>query len=320
MLVLIGLIVGLVLLFFGGEWLVTGAARLARSLGISPLIIGLTVVAMGTSMPELLVSLSAILRDSSDISVGNVVGSNIANIGLILGISGLIYPISIHASVLRRELPIMLVVAVAAYITFLDGEVSRLDGALLVIGLIAFILFMIYASRTEQRQRALAESTALPEDDISLSEIQRGREILRLLLGIALLIIGAQLTVDNAVQFAESIGISERIIGITLIAVGTSLPELVTSATAAFRKESDIAIGNVVGSNIFNIVAILGITALVKPIGVTAHLINIDALVMLGFSFLLIPFVANRSLGRGEGAFFLLAYLSFLIYTFAAGA
>ena len=320
MLVLIGLIVGLVLLFFGGEWLVTGASRLARSLGISPLIVGLTVVAMGTSMPELLVSLSAILRDSSDISVGNVVGSNIANIGLILGISGLIYPISIHASVLRRELPIMLVVAIAAYITFLDGEVSRFDGALLVGGLIAFILFMIYASRTEQRQRALAESTALPEDDISLSEIQRGREILRLLLGIALLIIGAQLTVDNAVQFAESIGISERIIGITLIAVGTSLPELVTSATAAFRKESDIAIGNVVGSNIFNIVAILGITALVKPIGVTAHLINIDALVMLGFSFLLIPFVANRSLGRGEGAFFLLAYLSFLIYTFAAGA
>lgn len=313
---LIGLVIGLVLLFFGGEWLVTGASRLARSLGVSTLIVGLTVVAMGTSMPELLVSLSAILRDSADISVGNIVGSNIANIGLILGISGLIYPISIHVSVLRRELPIMLVVAISAYLMFLDGEVSRVDGVILVAGLIAFILFMIYSSRKEQQiKHNIPEEEE--DDDIPVTEIQRNREIGRLLLGIVLLVIGAQLTVDNAVQFAESIGISQRIIGITLIAVGTSLPELVTSATAAFRKESDIAIGNVVGSNIFNIVAILGVTALVKPVAVSEHVINIDALVMLGFSFLLIPFVMNRKLGRREAFGFLIAYLAFVVYTFA---
>ncbi len=314
--VLIGLVIGLVLLFFGGEWLVTGASRLARSLGVSTLIVGLTVVAMGTSMPELLVSLSAILQNSADISVGNIVGSNIANIGLILGISGLIYPISIHVSVLRRELPIMLVVAISAYLMFLDGEVSRVDGVILVAGLIAFILFMIYSSRKEQQIKHNIPEEA-EDDDILVTEIQRNREIGRLLLGIVLLVIGAQVTVDNAVQFAESIGISQRIIGITLIAVGTSLPELVTSATAAFRQESDIAIGNVVGSNIFNIVAIMGVTALVKPVAVSAHVINIDSLVMLGFSFLLIPFVMSRKLGRREAFGFLIAYLAFVVYTFA---
>jgi cation:H+ antiporter len=307
---LLGLALGLVGLFLGGQWLVTGASRLARSLGISALIVGLTVVAMGTSAPELLVSIDASLRGSPDIAVGNVVGSNIANIGLILGISGLIYPISVHVGLLRREIPIMIVVTLAAFVIFLDGMVSQVEGLLLVGGLIAFLAFMVVSARKEQKV-----DHHIPEDEdiIPPASINRVRELIRLVVGLVVLIIGAQLTVDNAVVMARAWGVSELIIGVTLVAVGTSLPELVTSVMAALRKESDIAIGNVVGSNIFNVLAILGITTFIQPIPVAGQIVRFDGLVMIAFAVLLLPFVMNRRLSRREAMIFLSAYIVYII-------
>lgn len=310
MLELGGVFVGLVLLFFGGNWLVEGASRLARSLGISALVVGLTVVALGTSAPELLVSLSAALSGSSDIAVGNVVGSNIANIGLMLGVSGLIFPISVHVDLLKREIPIMLVATVVAVIMFQDGQISRVDGIILVMGLVAFISFMVVSSLRDRRIQPDPEA----EQRLRPVNVNRKREALRFLLGLVVLAIGAQVTVGNATQLARNLGVSELVIGITLISIGTSLPELVTSMIAAFSKNSDIAIGNVVGSNLFNLLAILGITSIVRPINVSPQIAGGEALMMLGFSLMLVPFVINRVLGRRESFVFLAAYVLFTIY------
>lgn len=317
MLSVLGIVAGLVALFLGGNWLVKGASRLAESLGISPLIVGLTVVAIGTSAPELLVSLSAALSGSSDIAVGNIVGSNIANIGLILGLSGLIFPISVHVNLLKREVPIMIGVALLALILFQDALVGRIDGVILLIGLTVFMAFVVILARREQ-----SETYDIPEEQVEVKpeQIQRGREAVRLVVGIIVLMIGAQLTVDNATELARSFGVSELVIGITLVAVGTSLPELVTSVTAAIRKESDIAIGNVVGSNIFNILGILGMTALVQPIAIAEQIVRVDSLVMLGFSLLLLPFVLDRKLGRIEAVVFIVAYVSFTVYAVLVSA
>jgi cation:H+ antiporter len=306
---LLGLLVGLAGLYFGGEWLVSGASRLARSLGISTLIVGLTVVAIGTSAPELLVSVSAALAESPDIAIGNVVGSNIANIGLILGISGLIFPIAVHVKLLRREIPIMIGIAIIAFFLFRDGEVSRGDGVLLLLLMVAFIAFMIVSSIREQGE----------DDEPAATDVNRPREALRLVVGIAVLMVGAQFTVENASTIARELGISEFIIGVSLVAVGTSLPELVTSVTAALRKESDIAIGNVVGSNIFNLVGILGTTAVIHPIRVASQINNFDAFVMVFFSLLLIPFAFDLTLQRREAALFITGYVAYIIYTIVSG-
>jgi cation:H+ antiporter len=308
----LGLIAGLIALFLGGEWLVKGAARLARSLGVSPMIIGLTIVAIGTSMPELLVSVGAAISGSSDLSIGNIVGSNIANIGLILGLAALIYPISVHVTLVRREIPIMILVALLAYFLFRDGLISARNGIVLLVGLVAFISFMVYSAR---RQRENNNQLSL-EDEIELQAIKRGREIIRVIAGIVILMMGAQLTVGGAVGLARALGISELVIGITLIAFGTSLPELVTTLVGALRKQSDLALGNVVGSNIINILAVLGMTAVVRPIQVSEQIVYFDGLVMLGFSLLLLPFVANRRLSRWEAAFFVIAYVVYVIALF----
>lgn len=317
MMALGGLIVGLICLFLGGDWLVRGASRLAESFGISPLVVGLTVVAIGTSAPELLVSLSAALGGSSDLAIGNVVGSNIANIGVILGISGLIFPIAVHVDLVRREIPIMIGVAVLAALLVRDASVGRGDGLLLLACLLAFMSFVVWSANRERGRHY-----AIPEESIEITPvpIHRGREALRLVVGMVVLMVGAQLTVANATTIARSVGVSELVIGITVVAIGTSLPELVTSITAAVRKESDIAIGNVVGSNIFNILAILGTTAVVQPIAVVPQTINVDMPIMVGFSLLLFPFVLDRKLGRLESAAFLTAYIAFTGYTvFANG-
>ncbi|MEO1288400.1 MAG: calcium/sodium antiporter [Chloroflexota bacterium] len=314
MLTIVGLIAGLVGLFFGGNWLVKGASLLARSFGISPLVVGLTVVALGTSTPELLVSVSAALQGSPDIAIGNVLGSTIANIGLILGFSGLIYPISVSVRLVKRQIPIMVVSAIIVLVMFQDQEVNRIDGMLLLIGLATFIGYTIYGSVYENR-----EQVSKPEVQADTVEINRLKEAGRLLIGIVVLMIGSQLTVDNATELARSFGVSELVIGVTLIAVGTSLPELITSIIAATRQESDIAIGNVVGSNIFNLLGILGATALVEPINVSRQVLTVDALVMIGFTILVVPFVLDRKLGRLESGFLLLCYAAFTYYAIVAG-
>lgn len=312
--VILGLILGLVGLFFGGNWLVKGASLLARSIGISPLVVGLTVVALGTSTPELLVSVSAALSGAPDIAIGNVLGSTIANIGLILGFSGLIYPISVGVRLVKRQIPIMLVSAIMVVVMFQDQVVNRIDGTLLLIGLITFIGYTLYGSLYEDKEQV--SDAAIRTDT---PEINRLKEAGRLLLGIIVLMVGSQLTVTNATELARSFGISELVIGVTLIAVGTSLPELITSIIAATRKESDIAIGNVVGSNIFNLLGILGVTALVEPINVSRQVLTVDALVMVGFTILVVPFVLDRKLGRIEASFLLIAYASFTFYAVTAG-
>lgn len=311
---LLGLLVGLAGLYFGGNWLVTGASRLARSLGVSALVVGLTVVAIGTSAPELLVSVSAALSGSSDIALGNVIGSNIANIGLILGISGLIYPISVHVTLLRREIPIMIMIAFAAYVLLSDGTVSRTDGFMLLAAMVAFLTFVVLSARKEQK---IKHNIPEDEEDVQFDpqSINRARELGRVVLGIVVLMVGAQFTVDNATSIARAIGISELVIGVTLVAVGTSLPELVTSVMAAFKRESDIAIGNVVGSNIFNLVAILGTTAAIQPINVQPQIIAFDGWVMLGFSLLVLPFALNRKLERLETFIFLTGYGAYIAYS-----
>lgn len=296
--------IGLSGLFIGGEMFVNAAATMARSFGISTLIVGLTVVAIGTSMPELIVSVGAALNASSDIAIGNVIGSNIANVGLIVGIAALLSPFAVHVRMVRREIPLMIGITLAVFMLILDGNVSRTDGVLLIVAAIVYILWMIFSARSEAAQ----------DEEEETPDIRRGREALRLVIGLAILLVGARLTVDGAVAVAMTLGISELIIGITLVAIGTSLPELVTSIVAARRGESDIALGNVVGSNIANLLIILGITASIQPIPVAEHVIRFDALVMIGFALLLVPFVFNRHINRIEGAVFVTAYVGYTAF------
>lgn len=310
----IGLIaVGLAGLFFGGNWLVRGASNFALSFGISTLIIALTFVAIGTSMPELLVSLQSALQGNSDLAIGNVLGSNIANIGLILGATGLIAPITVQAILLRREIPIMIMFTIFTYIFALDGQLSRVDGLLLLFSFVGFNTMFYYLAKQEQdaHDRLLADM----DDPPPLDELNRAKEFGFLFAGIALLVVGAQFMVRGAVNIAVALDVSELVIGITIVAFGTSLPELAASLAAAFNGESDLAIGNVVGSNIANLLLILGVTAFVQPISVNTGEIQLEFWIMIAFSALLIPFARHQQLGRRQSALFLGAYLAFIIYS-----
>ncbi len=303
------IVLGLLGLYAGGTLFVGASGTLARQLGMSALMVGLTVVAIGTSLPELIVSVGAALTEQSELALGNVVGSNIANVGLILGISGLIFPLSVHVSMLRREIPIMIGVSALMLLLARDGNITRFDGTLLVVGMVIFLGWtVISAIRMPAPTQSDTESTT-PETPLI-------RNVLSLVGGLALLLIAARLTVDGATGIARTFGVNELIIGITLVAVGTSLPELVTSITAALQKQSDIAIGNVVGSNIFNVLGILGATSLVRPIPVATSVIRFDAPVMIGFAILLIPFLFDRHLSKWEALLFLTLYLTYTLLLF----
>lgn len=253
---------GLVALFFGGEYLVRGASGIARAFRLSPMVIGLTIVGFGTSAPEMLVSVQAALAGQPAIAIGNVLGSNIANILLILGLSAVIAPLLIPVRKIWRDLGFMLLATATIWVMLLDGDVSRLDGLILLAGLAAFIAvaFVTGAAGPEE------ETGAAP---LWLSAVQT-------LAGLVVLVIGARLLVDSATEIARAFGISEAVIGLTIVAVGTSLPELATSVIAAIRKQTEIAVGNIVGSNIFNIFGILGVTALIAPIPAEARFVTID--------------------------------------------
>ncbi|MCB1747747.1 MAG: calcium/sodium antiporter [Gammaproteobacteria bacterium] len=294
---------GLVLLYFGGEWLVRGAAALAARTGISPLAIGLTVVAFGTSAPELVVSLQAALGGASDIAVGNVVGSNIANVGLILGIAALIRPLEVHVNVLRIDSPLMLAACVLMVALLLDGTVGRGDGAVLVTALVSYIGFTLWQSRRETAENQAEFAAALPADQGSI-----GRHLLLVGAGLLALVGGGKALVTAAVALATALGVSQAVIGLTVVAVGTSLPELAASIVAALRGQGDIALGNVIGSNLFNVLGILGVTAVVTPL--PRGEVGWDALgVMLLFALAVWPLASTgRRLVRGEGALLLGAY------------
>ncbi|NJL95496.1 MAG: calcium/sodium antiporter [Anaerolineae bacterium] len=295
------ILLGLVALVVGASWLVKGAARIAQAFGVSPLVIGLTVVAFGTSAPELVVSVSAALRDASDIAVGNVVGSNIFNIAVVLGVSALLYPVRVDSVVLRRDIPLMIGVSVALWLVILDGELSRLEGMLFVAGLFIYTAWLLRASGPGD---PLADSSASEVGALLATRSNLSLEFGRAALGVGGLVLGANLMIEGAVGIARGFGVSELVIGLTLVAGGTSLPELATSAVAALRKESDIAVGNVVGSNLFNILWILGLSSVIRPIAVAENVVNIDALVMIAVALLLVPFALRQQLGRPVGVLF----------------
>lgn len=311
------LLAGLIALFYGGSWLVRGASNLALSFGVSVLVIALTFVAIGTSMPELLVSMQAALAGKSELAVGNVIGSNIANVGLILGATGLITPLSVKAVLLRREIPIMIFFSLGAFALTLDGAIDRLDGSLLLLAFLLFNLMLYYLAKREQdeRDRLLADLEEAPQRNL-----KRGREIGWLLIGILTLVFGSRLMVEGAVNMARLLGVSELIIAITLIAFGTSLPELAASLSAAWHRETDLAIGNVVGSNVANLLLILGLTSFVRPIAVAREEVQLEFMVMIAFAALLIPFLRHHRLGRPQSALFLGAYIAFIIFSFAHGS
>ncbi len=307
-------IAGLVGLYYGAEWLVRGSVRLARSIGISALVVGLTVVAFGTSAPELIVSIVAAVGGTPAVAIGNVVGSNIANVGLILGLAAAVSSMKVEMRLITREMPVMLLATLLLLILAFDGQLSRLDGIIFLAGFVGYLLLMLRAARSEPT--AIVEEFAEFERAEYREAVGGGRvrNSMLVLVGLVLLAGGAHLLVGSAVFFARSLGISELVIGLTIVAVGTSLPELATSIVAAFRGEADIAVGNIVGSNIFNILLILGVTPVVRPLPVDLSLFRLEIPVMVGLSVVL-PLVARTGLrvARWEGALLLLTYFAFTI-------
>lgn len=313
----IGLItIGLVALFFGGDSLVKSAARLASAFGVPALVVGLTVVAFGTSVPELLVSIDSALKGVSGVALGNVIGSNIANVALILGISALILPVTIEWSLLRREIPFMIGASVVTLLLALDGSLGQLDGLLLFGGFLVFTVASLVIANRQRRQMAREIKQFAEEEGITpAKEVRKGVEAARLLIGLALLAVGAQWTVDGAVGVARGFNVPEFIIGLTVVAIGTSLPELTAAILGSIRRENDIIVGNVIGSNIANLLAILGLTAIFQPIPVPSEVINFDFPLMIAFSLALVPFLLRNVMGRLIGVLFLLAYVIFIVTT-----
>jgi cation:H+ antiporter len=310
---LVEFLLGIVALYFGAEWLVRGASRLARSFGMSALVVGLTVVAVGTSAPELVVSMLAASRGQVDLTVGNVIGSNISNIALILGISALIYPIAMQSRLVARGIPLMILATLAFAVLILDGGLGRLGGALLLAGLVAYFWYMLREGRREPPEVEAEFDSYQRERDCGPGDESRLRNVMLAAAGLVLLAAGAHLLVGAATVFALAIGMSELVIGLTVVAIGTSLPELATSVLAAIRKEADIAVGNAVGSNVLNILAVLGPAALLRPLPIDAAALRLELPVLLGVSIVLLPFAWTRlRLERWEGALLLAGYVVFI--------
>ncbi len=310
---LLAIVAGLLLLVGGGEMLVRGASKLAVALRISPLVIGLTVVAFGTSAPELAVSVQASIIGSADLAIGNVVGSNIFNVLLILGLSAVIVPLVVASEFIRRDVPIMIGVSVLMLIFSLDGHIGRVDGAILFTGIVSYTVWCIRASRQES-QAVQQEFAAEWSSDEPRKKSSMLIDVLLILGGLVLLVIGSNWLIHGSVVIAKSFGVSELIIGLTVVAAGTSLPELATSIIAAIKGERDIAVGNVVGSNIFNILSVLGLSALLAPSGinVTAAAIRFDIPVMLAVAVACWPiFATGNVISRWEGAIFLFYYFAY---------
>ena len=308
------LLLGLALLLVGAEMLVRGASRLALATGMSPLVIGLTVVAFGTSTPELAVSIGAANSGAPDIALGNVVGSNITNVLLILGVSALIAPLIVARQLIRVDVPIMLGVSVLALVLALDGGIGRVDGAILAALLVGYTLLQVRLGRSDPA----AGDTALD----TVNGPPRGTRawVMNVALvggGLALLILGANWLVDSATLIARQFGLSELVIGLTVVAVGTSMPEIATSIIATIRGQRDLAVGNVVGSNIFNLLGVLGLAAVISPTGipVSPAAVNFDIPVMIATAVACLPiFFTGHSIQRWEGAVFLGYYVAYTVY------
>lgn len=308
MLTAAAIVLGLVLLYVGGELLVRGSVAVAAALGMSPLLIGITLVGFGTSTPELVTSIDAALRGLPGIAVGNVVGSNIANILLILGLGAMIAPIAFTPRALSRDVFVVALSGFAVLVLAAIGEVGRVAGVALVLALAAYLALAQAQERRPGRTAAAATVAAATVVNPWLS-------LLVAVIGIAIVVAGAHLLVDGAVELAAFFRVSDTIVGLTVVAVGTSLPELATTVTAALRREGDVALGNILGSCIFNVFGILGVTAIVEPLIVPEVIFRFDAWVLLATTLLLVVFaVTGRRLSRTEGIVFVAAYAGYVAY------
>lgn len=305
---------GLFGLFFGGEFLIKGAGRIALRLRVPSLIIGLTIVSVGTSMPELLVSVQAALRGIPEIAVGNVIGSNIANIGLILGIGGVLHAINVKRTLVRREIPMMIGVTALGTLFILDGQLQRLDGLILVAGFVAVSGLFYWLAQDARKGGELTDED--PHENIDPAKINVPLELARVGVSIVALFIGSEALINGSTAIARALFIPEFLIGLTMVAVGTSLPELVTTIVASRRGENDILVGNIVGSNIANLLLVLGMTTVIQPFAVTG-VGALEIAVMNGFA-LLLPFAINNHISFRESALLLGAYTAFVVYSFVA--
>ncbi|NUW71109.1 calcium/sodium antiporter [Vibrio mediterranei] len=312
------LIIGLVFLVWSADKLVFGAAALARNVGISPLVIGMTILAMGSSAPEMMVSATAALEGKTDTAVGNVLGSNIANIALILGITAMIKPLSISSAVLRRELPLMIAVTLIAGLILWDSHLGFYEGIILFALFGAFILAMLRISKAEKES---GNNDAMLEDQES--EIPEGvsnaKAAMWVVIGLIILPIAADRLVDSAVTIAQYFGMSDLVIGLTIIAIGTSLPELAASLAGVLKGEDDMAVGNIIGSNVFNILAVMGIPGIINPSILSEHAMGRDFWVMLAVSLLLVVMALgkSKSINRIEGFVLFVLFLGYQVYLFA---
>lgn len=302
------LILSLFALYIGAGWLVKGSTELALKARISNLVIGLTIVAFGTSAPELVVSLNASLSGQGDIAIGNIIGSNIFNIAVILGISAAIHPLQAKRQLTRLDIPILIVATVVFTLLFWNGTLNRLEGCLFLAGIIIYTVFSLYYSRKHEKK--IEEQTG----ELEKQPEPWYKDVLYIGGGLVILIFASNLLVNNAVSIAQELGVSEAVIGLTIVAAGTSLPELATSVVSALKKNPDIAIGNIVGSNLFNILAIAGTSSVVNPI-VAKNVNYVDLLVMLGLSLLLLPLAkSGQKISRTEGWALIVMYLCYLAW------
>lgn len=317
---LVYFIIGLLMLYYGANWLVKGSSSLARNLGLTPLVIGLTVVAFGTSAPELFISVVSSIKDKSMIAVGNVVGSNICNIALVLGLAACIHPTTSSRSVYRRDIPIMLGISVYLLLISFDSKIGRLEGASLFGGIILYTWFNYYIADKESRRDIKNDSVAFAHAVEKIEYVtSKTRQVVCITAGIIGVVVGAELLIDSAVAIMKIFNVSEKFIGLTVVAVGTSLPELATSVVAALRKEMDISIGNLVGSNVFNILSVLGAASLIRPIPIPGGFIPsglfVDYLVMIFVGFL--PWLMmkkNYTITRKDGVILLVCYSGYVAY------
>ena len=317
LLVLLAFVAGFAALLVGGELLVRGASQLAATVGISPLVIGLTVVAFGTSAPELAVSVQSALAGQAGLAIGNVVGSSIVNILVILGAAALVIPLAVSRRLVRVDVPIMIGVSGLVLLFGLDGEIGRLEGVVLASGLVGYVAFSLWNSR---RIKIDGDDEFGQDQEATSGRFRRlaAQVVFMVVAGVALLLLGAGWLVDGAVAVATALGISELIIGLTIVAIGTSLPELATSVVAAVRGQREIAVGNAVGSNIFNILMVLGLTAVVAPdgLGVPDAALRFDIPVMILVAIIALPIMFSRyQISRREGLLFLACYVAYIVYT-----
>ncbi len=324
------LVGGLVILWKAAELLVSGAVGLAQRLGVSPLIIGLTVVAMGTSAPEVAASIAAAIRDAGDVAIGNVYGSNIANLALVGGLCALIRPIRVQLRTLRREIPVMILVALLLWPALHNLYLSRPEGITLLAVFAVLILLTVYSARRDKKLATENTEKNDKMDSRSLGDKLRGNDnlavkrdtkqcVLFVVIGLAGLALGADMAVRGAVFVGERIGLSQAVIGLTIIAIGTSLPELATSLAATVKGQHDISVGNLVGSNIFNTLLVVGTAGVIRPFAIVQRLVGVDywVMILVSAAFAFVAIIGRRVIGRAGGVFLLCAYIGYMVYLLA---